>query len=67
MSQLIHKAARGTALHGVAQLMLAVAGYVVAVILARGLGAADFGVYRNIYTFIMAIELVSLWGLPAAV
>lgn len=67
MSQVIDKAARGTVLHGVAQLMLAVAGYVVAVILARGLGAADFGVYGQIYTFLMAIELVTLWGVPAAV
>lgn len=66
MSQVIDKAARGTVLHGVAQLALALAGYIVAVILARGLGAADFGVYGQIYTFLMAIELITLWGVPAA-
>jgi O-antigen/teichoic acid export membrane protein len=67
MSQVIDKAARGTVLHGVAQIALALAGYVVALILARGLGAADYGVYGQIYTFLMAIELITLWGVPGAV
>jgi O-antigen/teichoic acid export membrane protein len=67
MSKMINKAARGTLWHGMSQVVQAVSGYVVAVILARGLGPADFGVYGLIYSFLMAVELITLLGIPGAV
>jgi O-antigen/teichoic acid export membrane protein len=67
MSKAIHKAARGTLWNGTSQLVLTVSGYIIAVILARGLGPADFGVYGLIYSFLMAVELITLLGIPGAV
>lgn len=67
MSTLVHKARTGTLWHGTSQVALTLAGYVVAVILARGLGPVAFGVYGLIYSFLMAVELVTLLGIPGAV
>jgi O-antigen/teichoic acid export membrane protein len=67
MSKLIQKAARGTLWHGISQVVQAVSGYLVAVILARGLGPANFGVYGLIYSFLMAVELITILGIPGAV
>jgi O-antigen/teichoic acid export membrane protein len=67
MSKAMQKTARGTLWQGTSQVMLALAGYVVAVILARSLGPADFGVYGLVYSFLMAVELVTLFGIPGAV
>ena len=67
MSTLVHKARTGTLWHGASQVALTLAGYVVAVILARGLGPVAFGVYGLIYSFLMAVELVTLLGIPGAV
>jgi O-antigen/teichoic acid export membrane protein len=63
----VAKARRGTLWQGLSQFVLTLAGYVVAVVLARGLGPADFGVYGQIYSFLMAVELVTLFGIPGAV
>jgi O-antigen/teichoic acid export membrane protein len=67
MSTLIHNARTGTLWHGSSQVALTLAGYIVAVILARGLGPVAFGVYGLIYSFLMAVELVTLLGIPGAV
>jgi O-antigen/teichoic acid export membrane protein len=67
LSTLIHKARTGTLWHGSSQVALTLAGYIVAVILARGLGPVAFGVYGLIYSFLMAVELVTLLGIPGAV
>jgi O-antigen/teichoic acid export membrane protein len=67
MSKLIQKTARGTLWHGISQVVQAVSGYIVAVILARGLGPANFGVYGLIYSFLMAVELITILGIPGAV
>jgi len=67
MSKLIERTAKGTIWHGASQVALTVAGYVVAVIIARVLGPAEFGTYGVIYSFLMTLELTMLFGIPAAV
>ncbi len=67
MSSLTRQAARGTALLALAQLLLTAAGYIVAVMLARGLGPADYGVYGIIYSLLLSIELIGRLGISQAI
>ena len=67
MSSLTRQAARGTALMSGAQLLLATSSYIVAVVLARGLGPADYGVYGIIYSFLLSVELIGRLGISQAV
>ncbi len=67
MSNVVRGAARGTLWSVASQLSLTLSGYLTAVILARGLGPADFGVYGLVYSFLLAVELVAVLGIPGAV
>lgn len=60
------RAARGTLLLLASQVALAVAGYVVAVILARGLGPGPYGVYGLVYSVLLGVELIGRFGMPQA-
>jgi O-antigen/teichoic acid export membrane protein len=60
-------AAIGTLLHCGAQLWLTVCSYVVAVILARGLGPELYGAYGIIYSVLLGVELIGRFGIPEAV
>lgn len=61
------KAARGAALLFVAQFLLMLSSYVVALALARTLGPELYGAYGIVYSFLLSIELVGRLGLPQAV
>ena len=67
MSALTRTAARGTVLMSGALLLLTASSYVVAVVLARGLGPVDYGVYGIIYSFLLSIELIGRLGITQAV
>ena len=67
MSSISRQAARGTLFLGVAHASLTAAGYVVAVLLARGLGPVDYGVYGIVYSILMTIEVIARIGIPQAV
>jgi stage V sporulation protein B len=67
MSSLTQQAARGTALMAGAQLLLTACSYIVAVVLTRGLGPADYGVYGLIYSFLLSVQLIGRLGIPQAV
>jgi O-antigen/teichoic acid export membrane protein len=60
-------AARGAAMLMAAQLCLTASSYVVAVVLARWLGPADYGVYGIVYSVLLTVELVARFGIPQAV
>lgn len=66
MSDLTRKAAVGTVAHVAAWLCLSICGYIVAVVLARVLGPAAYGVYGIIYSLLMALELIGKLGIPQA-
>lgn len=66
MSDVMQKAARGSLMHLGAQLSLMVSGYALSLILARGLGPAAYGVYGVVYSLLLAVELVSRFGVPEA-
>ena len=66
MSDLTRKAARGTVAHVAAWLCLSICGYIVAVVLARVLGPAAYGVYGVIYSLLLALELTGKLGIPQA-
>lgn len=66
MSDVMHKAQRGTVMHLGAQLSLMASSYALSLVLARGLGPAAFGVYGVVYSLLLAVELVSRFGLPEA-
>ncbi len=51
----------------VAQLWLTVCSYAVAVLLARGLAPAQYGVYGVVYSVLLSVELIGRLGLPQAV
>jgi stage V sporulation protein B len=59
-------AARGTALLLASQISLSVSGYVVAVILARGLGPVSYGIYGIVYSVLLGAELIGRFGVPQA-
>jgi len=56
--------ARGTVMLTAAHASLMVAGYVVAVVLARELGPAPYGVYGIVYSVLLATELTARVGIP---
>lgn len=58
--------ARGAALQTGAQFLVALAGYVTAVILARQLGPAAYAAYGMVYSVLLAFELIGRLGLPQA-
>lgn len=58
--------ARGMVLLLISQVSLSVAGYVVAVILARGLGPSAYGVYGIVYSVLLGVELIGRFGVPQA-
>jgi O-antigen/teichoic acid export membrane protein len=60
-------AARGAASLTAAHGALMVAGYVVAVVLARELGPAAYGVYGLVYSVLLGVELIGRLGVPQAV
>ncbi|HET6470074.1 MAG TPA: oligosaccharide flippase family protein [Geminicoccaceae bacterium] len=62
-----HRTARGAALHLGAQLCLAACGYIIAVLLARGLGPAAYGVFGLVYSVLLSAELAGRLGIPQAV
>jgi O-antigen/teichoic acid export membrane protein len=59
-------AARGAASLTAAHGALMVAGYVVAVVLARELGPAVYGVYGLVYSVLLGVELIGRLGVPQA-
>lgn len=59
--------ARGAAQQTAAQLVVALSGYLTAVILARALGPAAFGAYGIVYSVLLSVEIVGRLGLPQAV
>jgi O-antigen/teichoic acid export membrane protein len=67
MSTVGRHAARGAAMLTAAQLCLTASAYVVAVVLARWLGPADYGVYGIVYSVLLTVELVARLGIPQAV
>lgn len=58
--------ARGMVLLLISQTSLSIAGYVVAVILARGLGPSGYGVYGIVYSVLLGVELIGRFGVPQA-
>lgn len=66
MANEVSRAAHGTILHVIAQLMLTLSGYVVVVVVTYGLGDANYFVYNVIYSFLMSVELIVVWGIPGA-
>ncbi len=67
MSSIAKQAARGTLFLSAGHASLTLAGYVVAVLLARSLGPVDYGVYGIVYSVLMTIELIARIGIPQAV
>lgn len=66
MSDVTRKAALGTVAHVAAWLCLSICGYIVAVVLARELGPAAYGVYGVVYSLLVALELTGKLGIPQA-
>jgi lipopolysaccharide exporter len=64
MSNATRLAAIGTLLHSGAHLWLTVCSYVVAIILARGLGPELYGVYGIVYSVLLGVELIGRFGIP---
>lgn len=67
MASLTEKAARGILWHAVAQGTVMLSAYVVAVVLARSLHPAAYGIYGLVYSVLMTVELVGRLGIPQAV
>ncbi len=59
-------AARGTIQLLIARGCFMVSGYVIAVILARGLGPSNYGIYGVIMSVLVWLEMASSIGVPAA-
>jgi stage V sporulation protein B len=60
------RAARGTIQLAVSQACLFVSGYVITVLLARGLGPEDYGIYGVILSILFWVEQMSRLGIPSA-
>lgn len=60
------RAARGGAVQLVSQLVVMGSGYVAAVVLARSLGPAAYGVYGVVYSVLLGVELMGRLGIPQA-
>lgn len=61
------KAARGGLAIMGGHICLTACGYVIAVVLARGLGPAEYGVYGVVYSVLLGLELIGRLGVPQAV
>ena len=51
----------------VAQLWLTLCGYAMAILLARGLAPARYGIYGVVYSVLLSVELIGRLGLPQAI
>lgn len=58
---------RSVLLNTVVQIWQSASGYVIALILARFLGPAGYGVYGVVYSVLLAAELIARLGVPLAV
>jgi stage V sporulation protein B len=67
MPTLRDRATRGMLALTVAQICILLSGYVIAVVLARSLGPALYGVYGIVYSVLLSVELIGRLGLPQAV
>jgi O-antigen/teichoic acid export membrane protein len=59
-------AARGTVLLVGSRCFFMVAGYIISLVLARGLGPADYGVYGVVISCLLWLEMAGTAGLPGA-
>lgn len=66
MSSISSTAARGAVTLTTAHACLSASAYLVAVLLARGLGPASYGVYGIVYSVLLGVELVGRLGIPQA-
>lgn len=66
LSEIAERAARGTLWHALAQGTVMLSAYVVAVVLARSLGPAAYGIYGLVYSLLLTVELVGRLGIPQA-
>jgi O-antigen/teichoic acid export membrane protein len=57
---------RAAALQTGAQILVTLAGYLTAVVVAKSLGPAQFGAYSIVYGTLLAVEVVGRLGLPQA-
>ena len=64
--EMVRRLVQGSVLHLSAQLFLTLCTYVVAVVLARSLGPAAFGIYGIVYSLLMTTEFVGRFGIPQA-
>lgn len=62
----VSKTGRGTVFMLAARIVFLGAGFIVSIILARGLGPADFGVYGVVMSLLLWIEMVLAAGIPNA-
>lgn len=60
------RTARGTLVVGAGQLALALAGFVAALLLARELGPATYGVWGIVYSILAGVEQIGRLGIPQA-
>jgi stage V sporulation protein B len=60
------RAARGTIQLAVSQACLFISGYVITILLARGLGPEDYGIYGIILSILFWVEQTSRLGIPSA-
>jgi O-antigen/teichoic acid export membrane protein len=67
MSTFIQKTVHGVLNVGAAHFVIAISAYLIAVVLARTLGPANFGIYGLIYALLTATELIVQVGVPVAV
>ena len=67
MPSLSDRATRGMLALTVAQILIMLSGYIIAIALARSLGPALFGVYGVVYSVLLSVELIGRLGLPQAV
>jgi O-antigen/teichoic acid export membrane protein len=59
-------AARGMILYTAAHACLTVCGYIVVVVLARGLGPREYGIYGIVLSVLLSVELIGRLGIPQA-
>jgi O-antigen/teichoic acid export membrane protein len=66
LSDVRRRAARGTLQLMIGRMLFFVSGYLVTVILARGLGPVEYGVYGLILSILLWIEQIGDFGIPEA-
>ena len=67
MSSLSERAARGMMSLMAAQIWIMLSSYIIAMLLARSLGPALYGVYGIVYSVLLSVELIGRLGLPQTV